>query len=72
MVLSHIGHIGTVSDFDWNCSSQWSLISASDDSEPFNLVQKKNDCSLQIYRPLDLLVMEEQEAVDKLVSHNYK
>ena len=36
VLLNHIGHIGTVTDFDWNQVSPWTIISASDDSEPFN------------------------------------
>jgi histone-binding protein RBBP4 len=35
VILDHIGHIGTVSDFDWNHLSPWTLVSASDDSESF-------------------------------------
>lgn len=65
-LLSHIGHIGTVSDFDWNHIAPWTIISASDDSEPFNMLQRNNDCSMQIFRPLDLLVMSEDEALQKI------
>lgn len=36
IILNHIGHIGQVSDFDWNADMPWSFISASDDSETFN------------------------------------
>jgi hypothetical protein len=60
-----------VSDFDWNHLSPWSLISASDDPEPFAHIQKNNDCSLQIFRPLDLLVIDEQEAVRQMAEENY-
>jgi hypothetical protein len=38
ILLDHIGHIGTVSDFDWNHLASWTLISASDDSDPFNQI----------------------------------
>lgn len=55
IILNHIGHIGTVSDFEWNPYSPWTIISASDDSETFVQIQKNNDSSLQIFRPLDLL-----------------
>jgi len=65
-ILSHIGHIGTVSDFDWNQAAPWTIISASDDSEPFNMLQRNNDCSMQIFRPLDLLVMSEEEALSRI------
>mmetsp|Transcript_8066 Transcript_8066/g.13545 ORF Transcript_8066/g.13545 Transcript_8066/m.13545 type:complete len:87 (-) Transcript_8066:98-358(-) len=71
IILSHIGHIGTVSDFDWNSLSPWSLISASDDSEPFNQIQRKNESSMQVFRPLDLLIMEEEEAVERIAGYNY-
>ena len=63
IILDHIGHIGTVSDFDWNHLSPWTLISASDDSESFAQIQRNNDCSMQIFRPLDLLTMPEEEAL---------
>lgn len=62
IILNHIGHIGTVSDFDWNHLAPWTIISASDDSEPFNQIQRNNESSLQIFRPLDLLTMSEGEA----------
>lgn len=35
IILNHIGHIGTVSDFDWNPVMPWIIMSASDDSETF-------------------------------------
>ena len=44
--MDHIGHIGTVSDFDWNHLAQWTIISASDDSDPFNQIQRHNESSL--------------------------
>lgn len=31
LFFKHIGHVGSVVDFDWNKESNWSLISASDD-----------------------------------------
>lgn len=62
IILKHIGHIGTVSDFDWNNLAPWTIISASDDAEPFNQLQRHNESSLQIFRPLDLLIMTEEEA----------
>ena len=52
-----------VNDFDWNHLSDWSIISASDDPIPFATMQRNNDCSMQIFRPLDLLVMPEEEAL---------
>lgn len=36
VLLNHIGHIGNVTDFEWNQLTPWTIISASDDSEPFN------------------------------------
>lgn len=38
IILNHIGHIGTVSDFDWNNLAPWTIISSSDDSDPFNQI----------------------------------
>lgn len=35
IILNHIGHIGTVSEFEWNFGLPWTVISASDDSETF-------------------------------------
>lgn len=35
IILNHIGHIGTVSDIDWNFALNWTFMSASDDSETF-------------------------------------
>ena len=35
VLLNHIGHIGNVTDFEWNQLTPWTIISASDDSEPF-------------------------------------
>lgn len=46
VIMNHIGHIGTVSDFDWNPLLPWTIISASDDSETFVQIQRNNDCSL--------------------------
>lgn len=46
IVLNHIGHIGTVSDIDWNFALDWTLMSASDDSETFVQIHKQNDCSM--------------------------
>jgi hypothetical protein len=46
IILNHIGHIGTVSDFDWNHLAPWTIISASDDAEPFNQLQRNNESSL--------------------------
>jgi hypothetical protein len=58
VLLSHIGHVGTVTDFEWNHVAPWTVISASDDAEPFNQIQRNNESSLQIFRPLQLLVSE--------------
>ena len=66
VILNHIGHIGMVNDFDWNHLSEWSDISASDDPIPFATMQRNNDCSMQIFRPLDLLVMDEEEAIEQM------
>lgn len=63
IVLNHIGHIGTVSDIDWNFGLDWTLMSASDDSETFVQIHKQNDCSMQIFRPLSLLYKEEEQAI---------
>ena len=68
IILNHIGHIGTVSDFDWNPISPWTIISASDDSETFVQIQKNNDNSLQIFRPLDLLTQPTEEALQSLAN----
>ena len=56
IILNHIGHVGTVSDFDWNHILPWTMLSASDDSETFVQIQRNNDCSMQIFRPLSLLI----------------
>jgi len=60
-----------VADIDWNVKSKWSILSCSDDTHPFNLINGANEKSLQVYRPLDLLTMDESEAVDALCQENY-
>lgn len=69
IILNHIGHIGTVSDFEWNPILPWTVISASDDSDTFTQIQKNNDCSMQIFRPINLLTEPEQEALEHMVQH---
>lgn len=46
IIMNHIGHIGMISDFSWNHLCPWTIISASDDAEPFNQIQRSNDASL--------------------------
>ena len=64
IILNHIGHVGTVSEFEWNSQMPWSFISASDDSETFVQIHKQNEQSMQIFRPLSLLVQSEEDALD--------
>jgi hypothetical protein len=71
VILDHIGHIGTVSDFDWNHLSPWTLVSASDDSESFVQIQRNNDCSMQVFRPLDLLTLPEDEALEHIAEASF-
>ena len=71
VILDHIGHIGTVSDFDWNHLSPWTLVSASDDSESFVQIQRNNDCSMQVFRPLDLLTLPEDEALEHIAMASF-
>ena len=40
-------------DIDWNFHDEWSLMSASEDSDS---IVMHDEGSLQLYRPLDLLV----------------
>lgn len=68
IILNHIGHIGTVSDIDWNFALNWTFMSASDDSETFVQIHKHNDCSLQIFRPLSLLYESEEEALANFIN----
>ena len=56
-MFKHAGHVGQIVDFEWNEAAPWSFISASDDID-----QPILGSSLQLFRPLDLLLMEESEA----------
>ena len=57
--------MGQIVDFEWNEHSPWSIMSASDDID--NTAVTLGACSLQLYRPLDLLVgMNEKEAAEAL------
>jgi len=48
-------------EFDWNKEVDYALFSVSDDFEA-----SVSGCSLQLYRPLDLLLMSQEEAVAAL------
>lgn len=57
LFFKHAGHVGQIVDFEWNQFQPWSIISASDDID-----QPIQGCSLQMFRPLDLLTMDESDA----------
>lgn len=61
MFFKHIGHVGQVVDFEWNWAQPWSIMSASDDMD--FAIQGQ---SLQIYRPIDLLTMGEEKALQHI------
>lgn len=57
--------MGQIVDFEWNEAAPWSMMSASDDIDATAIAL--GACSLQLYRPLDLLVgMGEEEASEAL------
>lgn len=53
LYFDHIGHINKITNFSWNKESDWTIMSASDDFD-----EATAGCSLQIYRPVDLLVKD--------------
>ena len=52
LFFDHIGHINSIKDVQWSKESPWSVLSVSDDMDP-----TRAGCSLQVFRPLDLLTM---------------
>eukprot|EP00347_Sterkiella_histriomuscorum_P008918 403343245 len=65
--FKHAGHVGQIVDFEWNGKQSWSFISASDDID-----QPLLGSSLQLFRPLDLLLMDETESESILESYSNK
>ena len=61
LFFDHIGHINKITDVQWSEASPWSILSVSDDMD-----QTYAGCSLQAFRPLDLLTMPETDAVEKI------
>jgi len=51
-----------ITDFDWNPYNPWSMLSASDDCHEHS----SGGGSLQTFRPLDVLCLPEEEALQKL------
>lgn len=65
LFFKHAGHVGQIVDFEWNQDAMWSLMSASDDID--NTAVTLGACSLQLYRPLDLIVgMNEKDGSEAL------
>lgn len=62
-IFTHIGYRGNIADFDWNSESDWSLISANQETDALSTV---GGGTLNLFRPLDLIVMPENEAKNKL------
>ena len=52
LFFDHIGHINRIADVQWSEDSPWSILSVSDDMDP-----RHAGCSLQAFRPVDLLTM---------------
>jgi len=63
LMFNHTSHVGPVIDFDWNYADEWSFISTSDDWES---VVIHDEGSLQMYRPLDLIVDDFDVALKRL------
>ena len=61
LFFDHIGHVNKITDVQWSKESPWSILSVSDDMDP-----ARAGCSLQVFRPLDLLTMPQEEAQKKL------
>ena len=61
LFFDHIGHINKITDVQWSESSPWSILSVSDDMDPTHA-----GCSLQVFRPLDLLIKDANEAHPKV------
>ena len=55
LFFDHIGHINKITDVQWSLESPWSILSVSDDMDPTHA-----GCSLQVFRPIDLLTMPEE------------
>lgn len=65
ILFKHAGHVGQIVDFEWNEHAPWSIMSASDDIDSTAIAL--GACSLQLFRPLDLLVnMSESQALETL------
>lgn len=54
-----------ITDFDWNPYNNWSILSASDNCDE----NSSGGGSLHAYRPLDLLQVPEEEALQMV--HKY-
>ena len=67
LVMKHCGHQGPVVDFGWNQENEFTFLSSSDDSEL--RADEKSDGSLQIFRPLDLLLCDYETALHRLAQH---
>ncbi|CAI2367505.1 unnamed protein product [Moneuplotes crassus] len=53
LMFHHCGHVGPIVDFDWNFEDEWSMMSTSEDSDS---IVMHDEGSFQLYRPLDLIV----------------
>lgn len=53
LMFHHWGHVGPIVDFDWNFEDEWSMMSTSEDSDS---IVMHDEGSFQLYRPLDLIV----------------
>ncbi|EGR27180.1 WD repeat protein [Ichthyophthirius multifiliis] len=61
-LLTHFGQKGVINDLDWNTESDWSIMSTCQEFDHDN----SGGGSLQIFRPLDLIYLPEDEAAKNL------
>lgn len=62
-IFTHIGYRGNIADFDWNTENDWSLVSANQETDVLSTI---GGGTLNIFRPLDLICLPEEEAKNKL------
>ena len=54
---------GNIADFEWNSEDQWSFLTACQETDTENT---SGGGTLHVFRPLDLIYLQEKEALKKL------